>query len=71
MAWISKFGFCRRPSWEGGMVSFCTRCYMIVAQGSEWKQLESGEREHRCDPQMLEHWQAMLREAKKDRSESA
>ena len=52
--------FCRRPSVDGDIVSFCTRCYVVVAQGRDYKQLESGEREHQCDPRMLEHWQTLL-----------
>lgn len=64
--------FRRRPGLDGGTVSFCTRCFMIVAQGTKEQHLESGEREHRCDPRTLEHWESMLQVSKKkDASESA
>jgi hypothetical protein len=60
----AKQGFRRRPSTDGALISFCTRCYMIVAQGRDYTQLESAEREHYCDPRTLQHWEAMLQASK-------
>jgi len=68
----AKQGFRRRPSLDGGTVSFCTRCFMIVAQGTNEQHLRNGEREHNCDSRTLEHWETMLQASKaKDAPKSA
>ena len=61
-----KAGFCRRPSLDGRTISFCTHCYAVVAEAKDSKQLEDGEREHKCDPRTLEHVQRVVEQARKD-----
>ena len=61
-----KPGFCRRPSLEGRTISFCTQCFAVVAEAKDCEQLlQDGERDHTCDPWMLEHWETVSKDAQK------
>lgn len=48
--------FMHRTNPDGVFVSFCRDCLVNVAMCEHEADLEAAEREHTCDPEMLEHF---------------
>ena len=48
---------------KGGVESICTRCFFTVAHSRRETDLERFEREHVCDPVMMEWFERVSRTA--------
>lgn len=59
-------GFRRRLHPDGRIVSFCTRCYAVVAETTDSDALIREEKTHNCDPHLLEFWHKIVADAKPD-----
>jgi hypothetical protein len=58
--------FKRRLQADGRIVSFCTRCYAVVAETMDSDALIREEKTHSCDPNLLEFWHKIVADAKPD-----
>lgn len=60
-----KVRFVRRTNINGTMDSICCKCFVTVATARREFELDGAERNHTCDPVLLEHWKE-LAEGKSD-----
>ncbi len=56
MASPASLGFTHRENRDGTIDSVCRRCYVTVCTSSWEADLESAEKDHACDPALLERW---------------
>lgn len=46
--------FTHRINKDGSIQSYCSQCFATVSDAGDPKQLQSAEREHRCDSRLVE-----------------
>jgi hypothetical protein len=46
--------FTHKTNDDGSLHSYCSRCFATVTDASSPAETESAEREHQCDPRLLE-----------------
>lgn len=55
--------FVHRPNHDGTFDSICPRCFVTIATRFDETDLESNERDHECDPKLLD-WYHNLKNGK-------
>ena len=51
---ILKPEFTHRANEDGSIHSYCSQCFATIADSSSEAELQSAERDHKCDPRLLE-----------------
>ena len=46
--------FTHRTNKDGSLHSYCSQCFATVADSASAAELDRAEREHKCDPRLLE-----------------
>lgn len=54
MGKVPKPEFTRRINEDWSIHSYCSQCFATIVDASSPAQVESAEREHHCDPRLLE-----------------
>ena len=59
MSPLSEISFVRRINANGTTHSICTRCFVTVVTATREADMGRAERNHTCDPWLVEHWKEL------------